>query len=219
MLRFLCCLSLALGLSAQAAPRVDVPSFPNPTCPIMGKRVSMPLFVDTEVGRFWVCCKPCYKKILANVEAAHKTAYPVVEAVANETCPVSGEPIGEHAVAVTLQAYRFKVCCAGCISAARQHHQTVLAKVVSPALVDVGNDTCPVDGEPVAANAFVVVDGAIVHLSSPKRVDDVAADPAAVLGRARKIAAAQPPKPKHEHRTEPVDGAKAAGGADQKDGR
>ena len=219
MLRFLACLSMVVGLSAQAAPRVDVPSFPNPTCPIMGKKVSMPLFVDTDVGRFWVCCKPCYKKILANVQAAHKTAYPVVETVGNKTCPVSGEPIGEHAVEITLQAYRFKVCCVGCIGVARQHHQTVLARVVSSALVDVGNDTCPVNGEPVAPNAFVVVDGAIVHLSSPKRADDVSADPAAALARARKIAAAQPPKPNHEHTAKPVDAAKAADGAERKGGR
>ena len=64
---------------AQTPPFVEVPTFPNATCPIMGKKVSLPLFVDTELGRIYVCCKPCFKKIRANVPVAHKTAYPVVE--------------------------------------------------------------------------------------------------------------------------------------------
>ena len=119
-------------LTAQAptdpvpALQAEVPTFANATCPIMGKKVSMPLFVDTELGRFYVCCKPCYKKILANVPAAHQTAYPVVQEVKNAVCPVSGEPIGADAVVVTLQGYRFSVCCEACVAQARQHSQVTL---------------------------------------------------------------------------------------------
>ncbi len=181
------------------APRVEVPTFANKTCAIMGKPVSMPLFVDTELGRFYLCCKPCNKKVLADVQAAHKTAYPVVEELKNTTCPVSGETIGEHAVDVTLQGYRLRLCCAGCVAAAREHSQVTLTKATRPQVGDAGNDTCPVTGKPVTANAFVVIDDVIVHLANPKVVDDVAKDPAAVLAKARSIAKAQPAKARHEH--------------------
>jgi hypothetical protein len=198
-------LSLAFA-TAQEAPRVEVPIAPNATCPIMGKKVSLPLFVDTELGRIWVCCKPCFKKILANVPKAHQTAYPVVQDVDNKVCPVSGEPIGEHKVAITLQAVRLQLCCAGCVDTARADGQVVLAKVLDAKLVEVGNDTCPVSGQPVAKNAFVVIDGNLVRLSAPKLVDDVRKEPTAVLQKARELAKAQPPKPKHEHTPAPADG-------------
>lgn len=182
-------------------PAIEVPTFANPTCPIMGKKVSMPLFIDTDLGRFYVCCKPCYKKIRADVPAAHKTAYPVVQELKNETCPVSGEPIGDLAIDVTLQGYRFRVCCSGCVATARQHSQVTLAKLTRKNLVDVANATCPITGGATVANAFVVLGDALVHLSSPKAVEEVAKDPSAALQKARAIAAAQPPRPKHEHQS------------------
>jgi hypothetical protein len=190
--------------SPAAKPAVEVPTFANATCPIMGKKVSMPLFVDTVLGRFYVCCKPCFKKILADVPAAHKTAYPVVETVKNTACPVSGEAIGEDAVEVTLQGYRFSVCCAGCVDDARKHSQVTLAKLTRTTSTDVGNATCPVTGNPVAANAFALVGDALVHLATPKAADELAKDPAAVLAKAQAIAKSQPPKPKHEHRKAPA---------------
>jgi hypothetical protein len=199
MLSLLVALAGANPATAQDEPRVVVPTFPNATCPIMGKKVSMPLFVDTALGRFYVCCKPCFKKVLADLEGAHKTAYPVVEAIANTTCPVSGEPIGEHAVEVTLQAYRFKVCCDGCVETAKQQHQLVLTKITRPKAEDVGNTTCPVSGDPVAANTFALVDGAIVHFAGKEQIEAAAKKPAETLDAARKIAKAQPPKAKHEH--------------------
>lgn len=190
-------------LAAQESPKVEVPTFANATCPIMGKKVSMPLFVDTELGRFYLCCKPCNKKVLADVPTAHKTAYPVVQEVKNTTCPVSGEAIGEGTVAVTLQGYRFQVCCAGCVGAARTHSQVTLLKVTRPAVKDVGNATCPVSGSPTVANAFVVIGDSLVHLADAKLVDEVGKAPAPMLAKAEAIAKAQPPRPKHEHRPQP----------------
>lgn len=191
-------------LSAQDPPKVEVPTFANATCPIMGKKISMPLFVDTELGRFYLCCKPCIKKVQADVPTAHKTAYPVVQEMKNATCPISGEPIGEGAVAVTLQGYRFQVCCAGCVDAARTHSQVTLLKLTSPQVQDVGNTTCPVSGAATTANAFVRIGDRIVHLADPKLFDDVTKAPTAVLAKAEAIAKTQPPRPKHVHQHEPA---------------
>jgi hypothetical protein len=176
--------------ASAPAPVVEVPAFPNATCPIMGKKASIPLFVDTELGRFHVCCKPCFKKVLADVPKAHQTAYPVVEERKNTTCPVSGRSIGDKAVAVTLQGYRFAVCCAECVPKAQQHSQATLVKLTRQDVVDVGNATCPVSGEPVVANAIVLVDGAMVHLASHKHVEAVKQAPATMLGKARELAKA-----------------------------
>lgn len=196
---FAFCLPAQDPADGRPGPVVEVPTFANATCPIMGKKVSMPLFIDTELGRFYVCCKPCYKKILANVPAAHKTAYPVVQELQNTTCPVSGEAIGDDAVAVTLQGYSLRLCCAGCLETARADAQITLTKVTREKVTDVGNETCPIDGAPVARNAFVLIGDALVRLSSPRHLEAVEKDPKAVLRRAVAIRQQQPPKPKHEH--------------------
>ena len=53
------------------------------------------------------------------------------------------------------------------------NYQIVLTKALRPGVVDVGNHTDPVTGKPVADNAFVLIDNDLVHLSSPKVVEDV----------------------------------------------
>ncbi|HEX6810620.1 MAG TPA: hypothetical protein VF384_03250 [Planctomycetota bacterium] len=194
---------------APAGPAVSVPTFANSTCPIMGKKVSMPLFVDTELGRIYLCCKPCVRKVQADVPAAHKTAYPVVQDVANQVCPVSGNPIGEHRTSLVLQGFKLDLCCEGCIDAARKDAQVVLARVNAPGLTNVGNQTSPVDGKPVAPNAFAVVGDAIVRLSSPQQVTEVEKAPQAMLDKARAIRAKQPQPEPHRH------APKAAGKAER----
>lgn len=192
--------SLALTAVAQdPAPSVRVPTFPNSTCPIMGKKVSLPLFADTEYGRIYVCCKPCIKKVHADVQAAYATAYPTTVDVGNAVCPVSGEAIGEHRETVLLQGMRVALCCAGCIDAARSDAQVVLARAREPKLVDVANLTCPVDGRPVKANAFVVVGDSIVRLSSPAHVAEVEQAPQAKLDAARGIRSRQAQPVPHRH--------------------
>ena len=192
-----------------SATRVEVPTFPNATCPIMGKKVSMPLFVDTSAGRFYVCCKPCFKKILADVPAATKTAYPTVKVVGNKVCPVSGEPIGKEAITVTLQGHSFEVCCEACVAAARANSQITLTKLLRQSVVDLGNTTCPVSGEPVAPNSFVLIGDTLVRLSSPKAVADVEKAPLATLEKARELRSKQPEPAKHVHTPKPATEATA----------
>ena len=190
-------LLLSLTLPAQEPvpqPAVRVPAFPNSTCPIMGKKVSAALWIDTEMGRFWVCCRPCFKKVLADLPNAHKSAYPSVSDVANERCPVSGAEIGEQHEVVVLQGYRFRVASKQHAETARAESQLVLAKLLEPELEHVRNQTCPVTGEPVAKNAFAVIGTTIVQLSSPSCLAAVEADPRGVLDKARALAKQTPPK-------------------------
>ncbi|MFO1008888.1 MAG: hypothetical protein U1F29_02360 [Planctomycetota bacterium] len=173
--------------AVEDANAVSTPSFPNSTCPIMGKPISSKLYVDTEKGRIWVCCKSCNKEVLADVAKAHQTAYPKITKLENELCPVTGKKIEKGAPRVVLQGFEFSVATKEAAVAAQADAQVVLARLNDPKLVDLGNTTCPVTGEAVGKNAFVVIGKTIVRLSSPKVLDDVQKDPAKILEKARAL--------------------------------
>ncbi len=165
----------------RAAPRkpvVRVPIHPNATCPVMGKPISKALSVDVARGRIWLCCKGCRAQVLAEPEAAWNAAYPAVQPVGNERCPVTGGTLDAKAVAVTVQGRSFRVADAAAAEAARRAPQRTLAKALEPQLVEVGNVRCPIDGQPVAEDAFVVVDDRIVRLTREAHVAEIEADPA-----------------------------------------
>lgn len=175
------------GVDVPAAT-VRVPVAPNTTCPIMGKPISLKLFTDTTHGRIWVCCKGCIADIHDDVELAYRTAYPTTSNVQSETCPVTGKALREDSPFVELQGLRFRVFDEGAAKRAVEHSQVTLARVREPKLVDVGNRHCPIDGKPVQANAFVVIDGRLVHLSSPKHVEELTKGPQKALETALKDA-------------------------------
>lgn len=204
LIRIALALAPMLAFSSQA-PVVDVPAFPNVSCPIMGKPISQKLFVDTPKGRIWVCCKACNVDVLADPTTAHAASFPKVEKVENTVCPVSGEAIPKDAPRVVLQGFDFAVSKKEHVEKAIASSQIVLAKLREPKLADLGNLTCPISGEPVSANAFVVVDGVLVRLAREKLVEDVRKEPAKALAKAREIAEKQK-KP-----VEPVPPPKKAG--------
>lgn len=177
--------------ASDAAKTVSIaaPIYPNASCPIMGKPVSTKLFADTDKGRIYVCCKSCVKDILADVATAYRTAYPTNKVVENKICPVSGGAITKDSPTVVLQGFTFFVRGPQDVAPAREHAQIVLAKLNDPTLVDLENETCPVTGEPVAKNTFVVIEKTIVRLASVRNLDEISKDPAKVLKKAREIRA------------------------------
>jgi len=163
------------------------PIYPNPACPIMGKPISTALHTDTELGRFYVCCKACYVDIHADVDAAYASAYPSEKRIENTHCPLTGAQLGERAPRVRLQGFDFAVRDEATAKRARANAQLALVRLHQPQLVDLGNTLCPITGTPVVANAFALIDGHIVHLSNPKLVAEVEAAPAQVLAKARTL--------------------------------
>lgn len=163
---------------------VAVPAFANTTCPIMGKPVSAELWVDTELGRIYVCCKACNEPVLADVPTAAKTAYPVTRRASNTTCPIMGDAVDANSPTVVRQGIEIPVCCDSCIAEVGKNDQIVLALLADPKLVDLKNTQCPITGEPVAPNAFCVIGDRLVHLSAPECIDAVRKDPAAALEKA-----------------------------------
>lgn len=173
--------------AVQPQSTVSVPLYPNPACPIMGKPVSTRLFAETEKGRIYVCCKSCIKDILADVGGAYRTAYPTDKKIVNTKCPVTGNEIKKDSPTIVLQGFEFFVNDSAAAQLARAESQIVLAKLNDPKLVDLANKTCPVTGEATVKNAFVVIEGNLVRLSSPKLVEEVEKDPAKVLTRAKEL--------------------------------
>jgi hypothetical protein len=184
MIHFLVTLILA---ATPAQSSILPPIYPNASCPIMGKPVSTRLFAETEKGRIFVCCKGCVPDILADVDIAYRTAFPSDKPISNAKCPVTGKEITKDAPTVVLQGFEFRVHDADAAKVAREESQIVLAKLHEPKLVDVENKVCPISGSATAKNAFVVIDGQIVRLSSPKVVEDVQKDPAKTLAKAKEI--------------------------------
>jgi hypothetical protein len=170
--------------AAAGELKVTVPAYPNASCPVMGKPISSRLWIDTDYGRIWICCKGCNKKIAADLANTYKAAYPRTRKLDNKNCPVSGKPIEGDGVALLLQGHEVRLHSEACIAAARAEAQLVLAKAVEPALVDVANPTCPVNGEPVAKNHFCVIDGRIVRLAKPDCLEGARKDPKGTLARA-----------------------------------
>jgi len=196
MTRYLTLFVLALGLAdvraddpasdAAKAPAVTVPTFANASCPIMAKKASLKLFVDTPSGRIYMCCIKCAKEIRADPERARAAAYPKVERTKNTVCPVTGETIPEKdAPTITLQGYEVPLCCKGCADDARANAQVTLVKATNPNVRDVANRTCPITGKPVVANAFALVGDDLIRLSSPECVEGVTKDAAAALRKAK----------------------------------
>jgi len=180
-----------------SALEVSVPAFPNGTCPIMGKKVSEKLFVDTDRGRIYMCCKACTKKILGDVPKAHATAYPVVKKLDPGDCPITGDKVKKDAERVVIQGYSIPVCCEECITEVRENSQIVLAQATNPKNVDIENATCPITGKAVEKNAFCLIGDSLVRLSSPECVEEVKKDPAKVLEKAKTLKAPGDAKPGH----------------------
>jgi hypothetical protein len=168
-----------------AGPAVSVPSFPNATCPIMGKPASLKLFVDTEFGRVYTCCAPCNRKIRADPAGTYRLSYPKTEKLGNKTCPVSGKPVGASTATVLLQGREIALCSADCVRAAREDAQAVLALASDPTLVDLRNTHDPANGKPVVRNLVVVIGGCLVRLAAAESMEDVRKDPRVALERAK----------------------------------
>lgn len=175
--------------AATPAPVVTVPTFENATCPIMGKPSSKALFTDTDFGRVYVCCPPCVRKIQADAERAYTTAYPVLRKAGNTVDPVTGAKVGDKPVLITLQGYEIALASEDSVKPARLNAQITLTKATRPDIVDIDNHTDPITGQPVANNAFVLIDKDLVRLSAPSVVDSVRLDPEKARKAAKEIAA------------------------------
>lgn len=171
------------------APAVTVPDFANATCPIMGKRASLKLFVDTPKGRIYMCCIKCAKEIRKDPDRAHVAAYPRIEKARNTACPVTGKEIPEKdAPTIVLQGYEISLCSKDCAEEAQKNAQITLVKVTNAKVKDIGNQVCPITGDPVVPNTFALVGDDLVRLSSPECVDAVKKDPAGAVRKAKELA-------------------------------
>jgi len=182
---------------------VSVPAFANTNCPIMGGPAKQGLFVDTDHGRIYMCCKGCTKKIQADPEAAWRKAYPKIAKLDNKICPVTGAPIGKGAPTISLQGYEVSLGSKECIKEARENAQSVLFKALDPRVTVVGNRVCPVTGKAVGKNCVVLIGDHLVNLASPDAVEEVRKAPKQMFDKAIGKAGQSTPPAKPDGGTKP----------------
>jgi hypothetical protein len=173
------------------------------------------LFVDTEMGRIYVCCAPCNKKILADVERAYQAAYPTTKKLDNKACPVTGKDVDPKVPALLLQGQEIRLCCPKCAPLARDNSQVALIKANDPDVIDLDNKTCPVTDNPVARNVVVLIGKHLVRLSETKCIEQVKKDPLQVLSKAQ-VAKQRESKP--DQRSDRQLPADESGGEQDRDG-
>jgi hypothetical protein len=183
------------GAAAASGPAVSVPTFQNETCPAMGKPAKADLFVETDNGRVYVCCKMCLKKVEADKAGMYKKAYASSTPAGNKTCPISGEPVDAKSPKVTVQGVEFSICCNDCSKPLLENAQIYLAKAKNPKINDLGNKTDPISGKAVGNNLFCLIGDDLVHLSSADSAAEVMKDPKKALEKAK---AAKPAEEKKD---------------------
>lgn len=158
----------------------------NATCPVSGEKVDTSVFVERGGERIYFCCKNCMAKAGADLEGTYAKAYPEDKAVdaKNTTCPVMGEALDKDAKSVTIQGHKIGVCCPACDKKLRKSAQFYLALISDPTLVAAKNKKCPVSGEDVNLNQFVITDGVVVNTCCAKCVAALEKDSAEALKKA-----------------------------------
>lgn len=126
----------------------QLPSYPLETCPVSDEPLGEePVNVVVEGRLIRTCCKRCVagvekdpakfiEKVNAAVVAAQLASYPL------ETCPVSGEPLGDAPVDHVVGTRLVRTCCKRCAAAVTKDATKAMA-VVDKAYMDAQRPTYP----------------------------------------------------------------------------
>ncbi|MFN9785891.1 MAG: hypothetical protein ACK57N_04870 [Planctomycetia bacterium] len=153
-----------------AAIRAQAPSYPLDTCAVSGEKLGSmgkPLDMVVEGRMVRLCCKGCtkgvakdkdaiFKKLDEGVIAAQKASYPL------DSCPISGNKLGEKAKDVVVGTRLVRTCCGDC-AAKVQKDATASMDKVDAAYIEAQKKTykakCPVSGEAIGDGAKDVLYG------------------------------------------------------------
>ncbi|MEY2746991.1 MAG: hypothetical protein RL112_2033 [Planctomycetota bacterium] len=140
--------------------RAQTPTYPFDTCAVSGEKLGsmgkpMDLVVDGRLVR--ICCKGCtkaidkdkdaiFKKLDEGVVAAQKASYPL------DTCPISGNKLGDKAKDVVVGMRLVRTCCGDCAAKVQKDSAASLQKV-NAAYIEAQKKgykaKCPVSGEEI----------------------------------------------------------------------
>jgi hypothetical protein len=140
------------------------PSYPLSICPVSGEPLGSmgdPLDLVANGRLVRVCCKGCTRAVTTNpadaiakidaaVIAAQKPTYPL------NTCPISGQELGEKAQDVVHGTRLVRLCCEECKVAFAKDPAPTMAKI-DAALIEAQRPTYPlttcfISGEPLDVN-------------------------------------------------------------------
>jgi hypothetical protein len=153
-----------------ATIRAQAPTYPLDTCAVSGEKLgsmgkALDVVVDGRMVR--ICCKGCtkavakdkeaiFKKLDEGVIAAQKASYPM------DSCPISGNKLGEKAKDVVVGTRLVRTCCGDCATKV-QKDATASMEKVDAAYIAAQKKTykakCPVSGEAIGDGAKDVLYG------------------------------------------------------------
>lgn len=132
-------LAVAFGATAYLGAAADKPAkvkpYPLDTCVVSGEKLGgmgEPFAFTQDNQEIKLCCKSCKKdfdkdsaKFMGKVAEANKKVKPYKA----DTCPVSGEKLGDDAVALVHQSQEVKFCCKNCMKKFEKDPAKFTAKV------------------------------------------------------------------------------------------
>lgn len=131
-------LAMAVGAAALVGLAADKPAkvkpYPLDVCVVSGEKLGgmgEPFVFTHEKQEIKLCCKSCKKdfdkdtaKFMGKVAEANKKVKPYKL----DTCPVSGEKLGDDAVALVHQGQEVKFCCKDCVKKFEKDPAKFMAK-------------------------------------------------------------------------------------------
>ncbi|MBF0197153.1 MAG: hypothetical protein HQL32_05565 [Planctomycetes bacterium] len=100
-------------------------------CPIMKGKINPDVFTKFQGQKIYFCCPGCEGKFIKDSEskfAEMKSRGEVTENI-QTVCPVSGEPLEDRNVSVTLPGRKVYLCCKGCLKKFKKNKEVYLKKM------------------------------------------------------------------------------------------
>lgn len=126
------------SLGAEKA-KTKLKPYPLETCVVSGEELGgmgEPFVFDHKGQEIKLCCKSCKKdfdkdsaKFMAKVDAAAKKVKPYKL----DTCPVSGEKLGDDAPALVYKGQEVKFCCKDCVKSFNKEPAKYTGKITGAA--------------------------------------------------------------------------------------
>jgi len=185
----------AAGPATALTNYVSAP-YPMQTCVVSGERLGsmgQPVAMVHEGRQVKLCCANCEPRFTADPDSYLRAIdQAVVEqqlaTYPMQTCPVSGDPLGDEPVNYVYENRLVRFCCEICIDTFLSDPGSVLAQINAAAVAvqmpDYPAENCPITGRPLGSMGKpidMMVGHQLVRLCCSGCIEAVQENPAAAL--------------------------------------
>jgi len=129
-------LFLSVSIFADTEKKEAPKELKNQThCPVMGGEIDSTVYTDIQGQRVYHCCAMCSNSLKKDPDKFFGKAATdgILFENIQETCPISGEKLGESSVFTDFEGRRVNFCSDKCQTAFNEDPAKVLAKMDKPA--------------------------------------------------------------------------------------